>query len=255
MYIMYVDESGDTAIDGSPTDYFVLSGLIIHELRWLDYLNQLVVFRKMIRDQFGLKLREEIHAGRLITRPKELSRIPKYQRLAIIRLFIKEIASMGDFNLINILVHKKDKDSSYDVFENAWRALFQRFENTIRNHNFPGPRNTDDKGLVIPDNTNNKKLITLLRKLRHFNPIPNTPIFGPGYRDLKIEYIIEDPNFQDSKDSYFVQAADLAAFLLYQYVKPNSYIKEKSADKYFERLDPILCKQASPNDPFGIVHL
>ena len=255
MYIMYIDESGDSAVNNSPTEYFALSGLIIHELRWLDYMNQLVDFRKMIRDKFGLKLREEFHAGRLITRPKELSRIPKHERLAIIRLFIKEIASMGDFNIINILVHKKGKDSSYDVFENAWRALFQRFENTIRHHNFPGPRNTDDKGMVIPDNTNNKKLKILLRKLRHYNPIPNQPNFGSGYRDLKIEYIIEDPNFRDSKDSYFVQAADLIAFLLYQYIQPNSYIKEKNAEKYFERLDPILCKQASPGDQYGIVHL
>jgi len=34
MFLMYVDESGDTGLTNSPVDYFVLSGLIIHELRW-----------------------------------------------------------------------------------------------------------------------------------------------------------------------------------------------------------------------------
>jgi len=33
---MYVDESGDSGLpsDGSPTRYFCLSGLVVHELRW-----------------------------------------------------------------------------------------------------------------------------------------------------------------------------------------------------------------------------
>lgn len=43
MYLMYVDESGDPGLTSSPTRYFVLSGIVIHELRWaicLDQLNQ-----------------------------------------------------------------------------------------------------------------------------------------------------------------------------------------------------------------------
>jgi hypothetical protein len=30
MYFMYVDESGDPGLVGSPTRYFTLSGLVIH---------------------------------------------------------------------------------------------------------------------------------------------------------------------------------------------------------------------------------
>jgi len=252
---MYVDESGDTAVVKSPTDYFALSGLIIHESQWLDCMNQLVNFRKMVRDKFGMKLREEIHAGRMLTRPKELFRIPKHRRLAIIRLFAKEIANMQGVSVINILVKKKGKSPTYDTFDNAWKALFQRFENTLKNKNFPDQRSEFDKGLVIPDNTNNKKLKILLRKLRRYNPIPNNPEYGPGYRNIKLENIIEDPYFKDSRESYFIQAADIIAFLLYQYISPSKYIKSKNANKYFELLNPVLFKQASLKDPFGIVRL
>ena len=34
MYIMYVDESGDIGIEKTQTRYFILSALVIHELKW-----------------------------------------------------------------------------------------------------------------------------------------------------------------------------------------------------------------------------
>ena len=43
MYLMYVDESGDTGLVNSPTAYFVLSGIIVHESNWRQFLNHLVL--------------------------------------------------------------------------------------------------------------------------------------------------------------------------------------------------------------------
>ncbi len=63
---MYVDESGDCGLCNSPTRYFVLSGIVLHELRWQSCLNQLLAFRQRMRDQFGLKSREELRASALI---------------------------------------------------------------------------------------------------------------------------------------------------------------------------------------------
>ena len=255
MYLMYVDESGDTGLVNSPTRFFVLSGVVIHEMRWNEYLDQLIDFRKRINSKFGFKLREEIHSGTILTKPKELARIPKYERLAILRMFADEIASMADISIINILVDKQGKPSDYDVFDAAWGALLQRFDNTLRYHNFPGPRNPDDRGMIFPDNTDNKALIRLMRKMHRYNPVPNQTRFGTGYRNLRIQSVIEDANFRDSRDSYFVQMADLAAFLLYQMSQPSKYVRKKHAHKYFLRLFNVLCKIASSNDPLGIVRL
>ena len=47
--------------------------------------------------------------------------------------------------------------------------------------------------------------------------------------------IVEDPNFRDSRHSYFVQSCDLAAFLLYQNVQPNAYIR--NAQEVFKQFD------------------
>ena len=255
MYLMYVDESGDSGLVNSPTRYFVLTGLVLHELRWRPYLDQLIAFRRRMKAAHGLKLREEIHAAALINKPGDLVRIQRNNRLTILREFADELAAMGDLNIINVVVDKQGKAPDYDVFGIAWKTLIQRFENTLSHRNFAGPANPDERGMVFPDHTEDKKLVQLLRGMRRYNPISNQSQFGLGYRNLTLSSILEDPNFRNSADSYWVQAADLAAFLLYQNIAPSSYMRKKSGQNYFHRLDGILCRVASSSDPQGIVRL
>ncbi len=252
---MYVDESGDSGVVGSPTRYFILSGLVVHELRWSETLDQLIEYRKRMRNAFGLLMREEIHSAHLINRPADLVRIPRNDRLTIIRAFLNEVSSLPDVSIINVVVDKKNKPEDYDVMFKAWEALIQRFSNTISHRNFPGPANPDERGLIVPDNTDMKKVLTLTRKMRKYNPVPNQSRFGAGYRNMTVTNMVEDPYFKDSRHSYFIQAADVIAFSLYQRTAPSSFIKRKSAQNYFNRLDNVLCKTASTSDPEGIVWL
>lgn len=253
MFMMYVDESGDPGLMNSPTRYYVLTGLVLHELRWRAVLDQIVEFRRQTRDTYGLKLREELHAARMINNPGALVRIPRHHRLAILRDFADTLASIPDINILNVVVDKQGKSLSYGVFENAWKVLIQRFEDTIAHRNFRGPLNPDDRAMIFPDNTDNRRLQLLLRKLRQYNPIPNKG--ATGYRNQPMVQMIEDPVFRDSEHSYYIQAADLAAFLLYQELAPNAYMRKKSGHNYFNRLAPVLCTVASSRDPRGIVRL
>lgn len=255
MYLMYVDESGDCGLVNSPTRYFVLTAMVVHELRWQACLEQLIEFRRRLKARFALRLRDEIHAAHFISHPGELIRIPRNERLTIIRMFARELAALPSVNIINITVDKSGKAPGYDVFEMAWRTLIQRFENTITHRNFRGPANADERGMIFPDNTENKRITDLLRKMRRFNPIPNQPCFSQGYRNIGIGKVIEDPNFRDSDHSYFIQAVDLGAFLLYQLLAPSAYFRKKGASGYFKILDQVLCKVASSSDPYGIVRL
>lgn len=253
MYLMYVDESGDSGLVGSPKRYFVLTGLIIHETRWQSSLDRLIAFRRRMNQGFGLKLREEIHAYELINKPKSLSRIKKSDRLTIIRAFSDEIASMPDINIVNIVVDKSAKQQNYDVFESAWKALIQRFENTLLRNNFPGPAHPNEHGLILPDRTDDKKLTKLLRKMRRYNPVPS--IGGHDRKNLILSRVAEDPSFKDSAHSFFTQATDLSAYLLQQNLAPCAYMRKKGGHNYFYRLKPALCTVASRGDPYGIVRL
>lgn len=255
LYLMYVDESGDCGLKKSPTRYFILTGLIVHELRWQTYLDKMIDFRRHLRQKFGLKLREEFHAAKFISDPKEIIRIKRYDRLTMIRMFAKLLSTLTDINLINIVIDKQGKPSDYDVFGIAWKALIQRFDNTISKRNFTGPANPDERDLILPDNTDNKKLMLLLRQMRRYNPIPHIDQYSGGYRDIPLNYIIEDPNFKDSSHAYFIQATDLATFLLYQHFSPNSYIRRKLGKNCFLKLRPIFCTVASRENADGIVKI
>lgn len=252
MYLLYVDESGDTGMIGSPSRYFALSGLVLHELVWYQTLDAIINFRRELRERYELKLRDEIHARAFIHHPGDLTRIAKSLRLRILRDVLDFQATPPDVNIINIVVDKQGKTQPFDVFEHAWKLLFQRFHNTISYRNFPGPQNPQDYGIVFVDRTAEEKLRAQLRRMRRYNPVPHLGNRS-GYRDLRLLTIAEDPVHRDSRHSYFIQLADVNAFFLYQRYQACGYVHKKGARNYFLRLDSVLCKVASRTDPFGIV--
>jgi hypothetical protein len=85
-----------------------------------------------------------------------------------------------------------------------------------------------------------------------YNPIPSR--FGWGTRNVPLLRIIEDPSPRDSATSYMIQAVDVAAYFAYQRHNPNSFIKRASAQRYFDRLGPVLNRKASTH-PLGLVML
>lgn len=252
MYLMYVDESGDSGLVNSPTDYFALSGLVIHESRWRDFINQLITFKRTMRSVHGLPVRAEIHASEFIK--SKVYGLARHTRLSILRNFIDEIALNQDISITNVIVDKRQKQQGYDVFEYAWQALFQRFENTLTNGNFPGAHR-NDHGIIITDATNGTKLSRMVRRMAVFNYIPNMQQYGPGARNLPITRIIEDPYGKDSAETLPIQACDSVAYFLLQKFKPNTYIKKTHAQNYFDRLRPVLNTHASKTNGFGIVVL
>lgn len=264
MYLMYVDESGDCGLpkDGSPTRYFCLTGLVVHELRWRDTMADLIQFRHWIKWKYKINLDIEIHAAEMINKPSKihgsLGQLKKYERLSILRHFTNKIANLHDISVINIVIDKSSNriHSRDEVFRRAWYSLFQRFENTIRYQNFPGPKNTDERGMVFPDSTDAVKLRQYLRTMRINNPLKvSYPSGAFDYKDEPIRVIIEDPIMRDSRESYFIQAADCVCFLLKQSIEPCSFMKKHGGNAYFQRLDPVLCKFACRKDPQGIVRL
>lgn len=251
MYLMYVDESGDSGLQNSPTRYFALSGLTVHESRWRDLLAHLVAFRRTMKAVHGLPVRTEIHASEYVRSPP-IPGMQKHVRLAIMRQFLDELAKLNYISFTHVVVDKHGKPAHYDVFEHAWQALFQRFDNTIGYGNFPGGHKSD-KGMIISDNTDGKRLTRLVRKMAVHNPIPSMQ--GGLPRNIPMLRVIEDPHSKDSVDSYFIQACDVAAYFLQQKYAPCSYVHRKGAHNYFNRLQPVLNRRASYANGFGIVLL
>jgi hypothetical protein len=248
---MYVDESGDAGLVNSPTSHFALSGLVIHESRWRDFVTTIVAFRRTLKAVYGLPLRTELHASHFIRSPP-IAGMGRHIRLAILRNFADELAKMDFISVTNVIIDKTNKPADYDVFTKSWQALFQRFENTLGYGNFPGGHRSDF-GIVLTDATDGRKLQKLVRRMAIHNPVPNR--FWPGYRNMPLLRIIEDPYPKDSQDSYFIQASDTCAYFALQKFAPNSFVRRAGAQNYIGRLSPILNKRASTAHPLGIVVL
>jgi hypothetical protein len=252
MYLMYVDESGDPGVAGSGSGFYILTGLIIHELSWQSALDDLVVFRKSIRDRYGWKLRTELHAQEMVNgRVSGNDGIQRNKRFLILRSLLDWIGARNDIGIITVVVEKAGYETPTEVFETGWKYLIQRFENTLQHRNSPGPQNAEDRGIVIPDNTNGEALRKLLRKMRRYNPVPSA--FGPSARNTPIRTIIEDPMLRDSRDSFFIQLADVCAYFARQSFQPNKIVKKQGARHYYGRLEPAIIKKAAPGHPLGMV--
>ncbi len=252
MYIMYVDESGDTGLVNSPTRYFGLSGIVVHESQWRLFINQLIAHRRVLKQVYGLPIRGEIHASVFVN--KSAFGLKRHVRLAILRNTLDELAKMPFISITNVIVNKANKAPDYDVFEHAWLTLFQRFENTLKYGNFPQGRRLDC-GLVVTDATAGHKLTRLVRRMAVHNPIPNDQRFNGGFRNLPIERIIEDPHGKNSAETLPIQMADVTAYFLAQRYAPNSFIRRQRAQRYFDRLGRVLNTHATRFNPLGIVEL
>lgn len=262
MFLMYVDESGDSGIPPphgkSPTTHFFLSGLVVHELDWASANTDLLRFRHWLKSQYGIYLDDELHTTEMFSAqkrlPASLRQLRKYERLAVLRHHLDAIASLHTIRIINVVVDKSRCADSHSVFRKAWYALFQRFENTISRQNFPNRSNRYDRGLVFPDNTTAHVLKSHLEDMRQRNKLLVRQSNGNIQTiDEPIKLIIEDPVCRDSKHSYFVQAADSCAFAFKQSLQPNGFMKKHGGNAYFRlRLEPVLCKHASNQDPLGL---
>lgn len=158
MYIMYVDESGDTGRLPGATDLFCLSGIAVHESKWRDLISRLLAYRRVLKSVYGLPVRRELHASEFMQ--KKVSGLDKHERLALLRNTLDEIAKIDFISITNVCVVKGGKPMDYRIFDSAWGALFQRFENTMIHGNFPG-NHKNEFGMVITDAVAGKSLIRM----------------------------------------------------------------------------------------------
>ena len=143
---------------------------MVHETKWRDFLTKLIDFRKRLKKTKALSSRAEIHSSHFVNkRPVNLAR---EVRLEILKAALEELKGIDYIRVMNVIVNKTNKTTDYNVFDSAWGTLFQRFEMTLENGNFPGGHKSDS-GIVITDDTAGKNLQRLMRKMAVHNPIPN----------------------------------------------------------------------------------
>lgn len=247
MYLMYVDESGDPGKHQYGSPHYILSGLIVAQNDWLTFLQRLKAFRKSIKEKYGLNQRTEIHASELIRINKldEYRKIHKTDRINILKDYCTQIPILFDTGkIINVCLKKEDYQTTSDIQLTAWNRLIQRYDTYLK-------KEVKDKGIIISDDTNGSEILDLMRKMRIYNPVSSHYSSSPY--NAPTDSIIEDLFQRSSHNSYFIQTADVVAHLLYRKEYPKGSLKKYGLHEQFDRLIPILLKEASKNDELGIV--
>jgi hypothetical protein len=110
------------------------------------------------------------------------------------------------------------------------------------------------RAVVISDEGKEEAYTRLRRRMGAYNPIKSKyGSWGGGkaFRNITIDNILEDPLFKSSKRSHFIQMVDCCAFALLRSENPTPRAQKYGIDSAFDLLDPILVREANPNDPRG----
>ncbi|MEZ4826097.1 MAG: DUF3800 domain-containing protein [Bacteroidia bacterium] len=244
MYLCYVDESGDPGIHQYSSPHYILSGLVVAQEDWDKYLHK--AFRKSLKEKYGLNQRTEIHSSELIRINKldEYRKISKSNRINILRDYCSQIPLIFDTaKVINICLKRENYQLTGEIQQVAWSRLIQRFDTYLK-------KTVKEKGIIISDDTDSQKIMTLMRKMRVYNP---TPSHFQGTYNAPTDSIIEDIFQRSSHHSYFIQTVDVITHALYRKEYPKGSLKKYGLEYQFKKLEPILLKEASKNDEYGIV--
>ncbi len=272
--LFYVDESYDD-------NKFCLSAIGIRHGDWHECFSRLRQHRALLKQDFGIFLRKEIHAHEFVSGRGRISDqlIGKYQRSRIFDQLLSSVAQLPNVMLINVCLDVKGRS---DPQLDAWDRLTNRIERTMlefEKREIPLRRDLMAKlptayaerhilelrlnsyrprAVIFADEGRESEITKVMRKMSVFNPIPSQ--FGKwkagkATQNIPIERVIEDPIFKKSHQSFFLQLADCVAFaLLKREVAATQNIKKYGIHKMFEhRLSGVCYRKASPKDQLGIV--
>jgi len=218
MYLLYADESGNTGIDLDNTNQpiFVLGAIFLEHKNWHkinDYFNtrKVEIFEKF-KDI-------EIHTNEIFSPPKKSIFHVKnwHNNFEILDKLVDLIMELElEFNFVAIdkkkfkldLQQKFGKFVKIDPYIFAFTALYNNFSEDLEKNN--------EKGIIFLD---------------EILEVPET--LNKIYPELsaKNKTIIEQALFLKSKDTNFIQIADIFAFYVCQYLNISKGYKQLKAFK------------------------
>jgi hypothetical protein len=241
----YVDESGDGGFLRSPSTHYALGTIVIPSDRWLEALDAVVAFRRHIRGAYGVPMTAELKAQYLLRGGPGLSALSYKQRSAIYHASMEFLATATWGRVFAVVIRKakvlKTSEKHY-VINKSWTFTVERLQSWARSQN--------TEVLVIHDDGTNLLIRRTLRAMRRFHRAGS--YYTPGYTlPAEAKLVVEDPSPRNSRDSYFIQLADLVAYAAVRRIDPTARFGVTA----WNLLGPSRIKEVSRlvGGPFGIV--
>lgn len=212
MYIVYLDESGDSGGAGSPTEHFIMGGLAVHVDRWHEAHDALLSFRERIEARHGLKHEVEMHAAEFLGAAISHRGLGRVQRLGIAREWLCQLGQPGLFSTFGWWIQKADRSAADNLAEAVINDLNRWAAAGMTPHSPP----ETSRYMLVHD--------VLGRRPRAWHRL------DAGCR-------IERSFSENSSDSLFLQGADFIAYAIRQHLRPNRFLAARGGKSLVRRLD------------------
>ena len=220
MLLAYVDESGDTgegaALGNSLT--YSLGCVMVDADRWPRAFDEVVAFRRRLKQKFGVPMHAEVKAEYLLRNSGSLRplNLGPGARRVIYRAHMRVMCTLPA-QVFAVVVDKRSQRGipPVRVFDLAWEGLLQRLERAsdAQNATF----------VVIHDEGEDENIRKWVRRARRHLTAGSAYGFGVLQRPARLA--VEDPVSRPSHQSYLVQCADLVAYASFRaWVPPEASV-------------------------------
>ena len=241
MYLLYVDESGQTTIKQNRQNngLYIQSGILVHEKDWRMLEEKLVRMKQEIFP--NLRPHEwELHAHDIWNSRVSLKKLELYtEKKKEIFSRIVDNACESKITIINVIIFKdmlkNMQNASSEVMRQSWLRLTERFESFLKQKRVPA-----DNGLFFID-ASSRRPDCEIRNTIH-------SIVRKGGMRRGIQHVIEDPIFVESRMRNLIQLADMVAYVVHKH-----YTNNPMFDKWFQSLVPKMYHHNGKLHGFGIV--
>jgi hypothetical protein len=241
-----MDESGDPGTSkGSPTPTYTVAAVLVNDRAWLEVFNQLIDFRRYVRTNYGVRMRDEIKASDLVKGSGPWAALPHGDgvRKRLFRSLMRFQAKSGLIRSFGVVIDKARCGSTDEVRELAWKTAFERLERFAHAAN--------DTVLLIPDVGEYEYRRALARRVRRFSRVGS--MTGVGSLSRPFTQLIDDPVQRKSHESYFIQLADFNAYAAYRRVRPVAGFRQDTWDELGNARIVEVNKRRPQGRPVGIV--
>ncbi|ART73275.1 hypothetical protein BTO20_36295 [Mycobacterium dioxanotrophicus] len=251
MLFAYVDESGNTGLpDSGGSAAYTLGCVMVDADLWPASFDEIIAFRRRIRDTFRVPMRAEIKANYLLRNSGDLRglNLAPRQRFVIYRAHLRQLR-MLNARAFAVVVDKARHPAATqtDYFDLAWEGLLQRLERT----------SSAEKQVfsLLHDQGENDAVRRWTRKARRH--LPAGSAYGTGSIRRRAHRLVDDPIPLKSSSSYFIQMSDLVAYAAFRaHIAPTSQLARICPQTMWENIGPATFTAASgfrPRSAPGIV--
>jgi hypothetical protein len=217
MLLAYFDDSGARG-------HYLLAAVVVPDDEWLDLLDAWTDYRRWLRKNFGIRISKgtgrrvpvELHATDFATGAGAWYKLPvnAEARLRAFRIGLQLIGRFAQVFAVAWVPSRKITDT-YMPFHvspaiDCWRTALERLA-TYGGHE-------SERVLTFIDSGYGLQFTRALRKMRRYHRVGS--LFG-GTLPAAAPMLVDDPIVKDSKESPFIQMADLCAYAAFRELLPK----------------------------------